>query len=118
MLAIVASVIAGQVFTEQQRSKLKFRPDPDWFANMQPPMDQMPNYFEQSDQPMPEGQFQDLYVGDYDHNTEAEFSGGSKFARHPSQESAVFQSLCPISRTHVYLQGTLSKCFRNRQTFT
>jgi hypothetical protein len=98
------SVVTGQKFTEQ-RAKLKFRPPTEWFANMQPPpQEQSPSYFEQSDQPVPDSQFQDLYVEDYEPEAvESQFSGGSKFVRHPSMEPPVFQSLCPTSRTDVFL---------------
>jgi hypothetical protein len=97
------SDVIGQKFTDQ-RAKLKFRPPSEWFANMQPsPMEQSPSYFEQSDQPAPDSQFQDLYVEDYEPEGEAQFSGGTKFVRHPSMEPPVFQSLCPTSRTDVFL---------------
>lgn len=103
MIFTIISVVIGQKFTEQ-RAKLKFRPPAEWFANMQPqPMEQSPNYFEQSDQPEQDTQFQDLYVEDYEPEAELQFSGGSKVARHPSMEPPVFQSLCPTSRTDVFL---------------
>jgi hypothetical protein len=99
----IISIVIGQKYTEQ-RPKLKFRPPSEWFANMQPmPMEQSPSYFEQSDQPAPDNSlFQDLYVEDFDPDGESQY-GGSKFARHPSQEPPVFQSLCPTSRTDVFL---------------
>ena len=102
-LAVVISVAVGQRFTDQ-RPKLKFRPSSEWFANMQPQMDQSPSYFEQSDQPQAsESLFQDLYVEDYEPEGDSQFSGGPKFARHPSMEPPVFQSLCPTTRTDVFL---------------
>lgn len=65
-------------------------------------MDQA-SYFEQSDQPASDNsQFQDFYVEDYEPEGELQF-GGSKFARHPSMEPPVFQSLCPTKRTDVFL---------------
>lgn len=96
------SVVIGQKFTEQ-RAKLKFRPPGEWFANMQPSMDQSPSYFEQSDQPVSDSKFTDLYVEDFDPEGDSQFSGGSKFARHPSQDPPVFQSLCPTKRTDIFL---------------
>lgn len=103
MIVTIISLVVGQKFSEQ-RSKLKFRPPSDWFANMQPQMDQSPSYFEQSDQPMAtDSLFQDLYVEDYEPDGESQFSGGSKFARHPSMEPPIFQSLCPTTRTDVFL---------------
>ena len=68
---------------------------------------QSPSYFEQSDQPASDSQFafQDIYVEDYEPDGDLQFSGGSKFARHPSQEPPVFQSLCPTSRTDVFLNA-------------
>lgn len=100
----VISMVAAQKFPE--RTKLKFRPPGEWFESMQAPAEQSPNYFEQSDQPASDGQFQgqfqDLFVDDDD--ADGEFSGGSKFARHhPSMAPAVFQSLCPTKRNDVFL---------------
>lgn len=67
------------------------------------PAEQSPSYFEQSDQPAQDSSlFQDIYVEDYEPE-ESQFSGGSKFARHPSMEPPVFQPLCPTSRTDVFL---------------
>lgn len=67
-------------------------------------MDQSPSYFEQSDQPQAsDNLFQDLYVEDYEPEGDSQFSGGSKFARHPSMDPPVFQSLCPTTRTDVFL---------------
>lgn len=102
VIVTVIAVVAGQRFTER-RPKLKFRPPGEWFSNMQPSMDQSPSYFEQSDQPAADNSlFQELYVEDYEPEGESQY-GGSKFARHPSLEPPVFQSLCPTTRTDVYL---------------
>jgi hypothetical protein len=104
VILTIISIVIGQKFTDQ-RPKLKFRPPSEWFANMQQiPVDQLPSYFEQSDQPSQSNtQFQDFYVEDYDPEGELQFSGGPKFVRHPSQEPPVFQNLCPTSRTDVFL---------------
>ena len=68
-------------------------------------MELSPSYFEQSDQPTDNSQFQEMFVDDYEPEAQPEFSGGKKFVRHPSMEPPVFQSLCPTSRTDVFLNG-------------
>lgn len=86
------------------RTKMKFRPPGEWFENMQAPAEQSPSYFEQSDQPASDGQFQDLFVEDEDPVADSQFTGGSKYARHhASMAPAVFQSLCPTKRRDVSL---------------
>lgn len=104
MVFTTICVTHGQKFAEQ-RTKQKFRPSSEWFINMQPPLEQNPNYFEQSDQPAPDpsNEFLDLYVEDYEPDGDSQFTGGSKFARHPAMEAPVFQPLCPTSRTDVFL---------------
>ncbi|CRK95554.1 CLUMA_CG009019, isoform A [Clunio marinus] len=101
-LAII-SIVIGQKFVEQ-RKKLRFRPPSEWFENMQPSMEQSPNYFEQSDQPAPDIQFQDVYVDDFEAETDPQ-NGGLKVVRHPSMEVAHFQSLCPTRKTDVFLDN-------------
>lgn len=105
-IATIVSIAIGQ--QREQRTKLKFRPPAQWFANMQPAnMEQSPSYFEQSDQPANDNEspFQDLYIEDYEPEADTQFSGGSKYARHPSMDPPVFQSLCPTSRTDVFLNN-------------
>lgn len=100
----IISMVAAQKFPE--RTKLKFRPPGEWFESMQGPAEQSPSYFEQSDQPALEGQFQDLFVDDDDPEADSQFTGGSKFARHhPSMAPAVFQSLCPTKRNDISLDS-------------
>lgn len=103
MIVAVVSVITGQRISEQ-KTKLKFRPPSEWFANMQPPAEQSLSYFEQNEQPAMDGPFQDLYLEDYEPEADSQFSGGSKFARHPTMNPPVFQPLCPTSRTNVFLK--------------
>jgi len=114
MIATVISMAIGQNRMES-RAKLKFRPPAEWFSNMQPQMDpqQSPSYYEQSDQPsQADNPFQDFYLEDYEPETmdapgggSNSATGGNKFVRHPSMEPPVFQSLCPTSRTDVFLQN-------------
>lgn len=88
------------------RAKLKFRPPGEWFENMQAPVEQSPSYFEQSDQPSSDGQFQDLFVEDDEPVAKSQFTGGSKYARnHITSAPAVFQSLCPTKRSDISLSS-------------
>lgn len=110
-LIVIISFVVAPNFADR-REKLKFRPYPEWFANMQPPADQSPSYFEQSDEPASENQFTDLFVDDYESDNESQFSGGSKVPRHPSMFPAVYQSLCPTKRIDVFLNNDFDYEYR------
>jgi hypothetical protein len=121
--ALLSSVVIGQQRFIGQRAKSKFRPFPEWFANMQPPADAMMNYDEQNDQPVDNqsenSQFQTIYVDDAVENERPPSESDGKFARSNVHKARLqeFQSLCPHVQRVVDLSNENSEYEYNPSSY-
>lgn len=88
--------MADEKFSSPMKSK--FRPNTEWFANMQ---NQFPDEMMQSDQPAEDaGSFQDFLIDNFE-PVEIEVNEG-KYPRYVPKQPVIFQNLCPYQNRTIH----------------